>query len=180
MPSVYVSKVVLNLFTTLFVVAVAIYGLVSPFMSVKMEVQVPGLAVQAVGDVPGAAPTTVFTLVDYYVDKVCTNDVCVNIESSNEPIANIQKALYALYIILIVVVVAFLVLHMLKVDIKPWWLTSVVLIALSLTILLLLVVNVKTYTLNGASGDFTTASTLMLVAVSMLIFKKLFYIGLVH
>jgi hypothetical protein len=51
---------------------------------------------------------------------------------------------------------------------------------LCLTILLMLVIGVKTYSINNTTGDFTTASTLMLVAVSMLIFKKIFYIGLVH
>jgi hypothetical protein len=168
MPSVYVSKVILNLLTSLFVVAVAIYSLVSPFMSVKLNMQIPG------------AQTPLFTVVDYYVDKICTNDICVNADSDKNILASYQKGLYALYIILIILVVAFLLLHMLKVDIKPWWLTSVIMIALCLTILLMLVIGVKTYSINNTTGDFTTASTLMLVAVSMLIFKKIFYIGLVH
>lgn len=176
MMSIAVPKTILNMVTSLFVIAVAIYSLVSPFMTVNIQVAAPAPA-------PGA-PGQMLTLVsDIYVDKACVGGVCQNVDSStvgDDSLRSSQKALYALYIILIIYVAAVLLLHVMKVDIKPWWLTSVIMVALCLAILLTLVVTVKTQKINNNDGEFTIASILMIVGLCMLIFKKLFYMGLMH
>jgi hypothetical protein len=182
MMSITVSKTILNMVTSLFVIAVTIYSLVSPFMTITNQIAVPA-------QFPG--PGQVLTLItDIYVDKACVGGVCQNVDSSNigdESLRSAQKTLYALYIILIIYVAAVMLLHVMKVDIKPWWLTSVIMVALCLAILLTLVITVKTQKLNNKDivfnnndGEFTIASILMIVSLCMLIFKKLFYMGIMQ
>ena len=170
MMSVAVPKMIINMSTSLFLIGVAIYSLIAPFMTISKSVTIPG-----VGD---AAPQTLSLVTDVYVDKICEGGVCTNVDdASSEPetMRNIQKTLYALYIITIIVVAAVLLLHVMKVELKPWWLTSVIIIILSLATLIILIFTVK-----DANAEFTTASTLMVVALSMMIFKKLFYMGIMH
>lgn len=170
MMSVTVPKMIINMSTSLFLIGIAIYSLIAPFMTISTFVTITGVA--------GNAPQTLSEVTDVYVDKVCEGGVCKNVDDSSsgpESMRNIQKTLYALYIITIIVVAAVLLLHVMKVELKPWWLTSVIIIILSLATLIVLIFTVK-----DANAEFTTASTLMVVALSMMIFKKLFYMGIMH
>jgi hypothetical protein len=171
MMSVAIPKMIINMSTSLFLIGVAIYSLIAPFMTISKSVTIPAAAA-------GDAPQTLSLVTEVYVDKICEGGVCTNVDdASSEPetMRNIQKTLYALYIITIIAVAALLLLHVMKVELKPWWLTSVIMIILALATLIILI-----FTVQDANAEFTTASTLMVVALSMMIFKKLFYMGIMH
>lgn len=155
-----VNKTIMYLITSLAVIGVTIYCILSPYM----RVLVPS--------------NNLYDIVDFSFDKVCINYNSCSSDSKliNESLRSSQTALYALYIILIIFVGIFTILHLLNINIKPLWIPYGLMIMIAIATLITLIVTVKTYSIVNTDAEFSNSSVLMIVILCMLIVKKVYYL----
>lgn len=138
----------------LFAFAVAIYAIVSPYME-----------------------TTPFggLKISVYLEKECANNICGNLPSSE--FKNQGKALYALYVVF--VILAGLAFILLLLNQRTYYnALGFLLLGVALATLITLIVVIKTSYSEMATAQYnyemTTASILMIIACCFMIVKQMY------
>jgi hypothetical protein len=158
----------LNTSVYLFAIGITIWSLLSPYMKTNIN------GISSFGIISDIT-------IDHYLDKFCLNNICINNSDSNatdNPQIHAETALYALYIIFIILAGVYFTLFISNKYTKINTYIGIVLLALSFAIMFTLIIVIKTASINLVNKKynytFTSASILMIIACCFIIINQAF------